>query len=81
MMPFAALHVIAAKRGEGLHPRLVELLTRSHSLSESAVAKLPGGRVVEYRKYSLDYVKEGQAAYLSRLDRELQRAIEAIPER
>jgi hypothetical protein len=35
MMPFLALHHIAAQRGDGLRPELVKLLERSRAITEA----------------------------------------------
>jgi hypothetical protein len=35
MMPFLALHHIAAQRGDGLRPELVKLLERSRTITEA----------------------------------------------
>jgi hypothetical protein len=38
MMPFLALHHIAAQRGDGLRPELVKLLERSRAITEAEPA-------------------------------------------
>ena len=43
MLPFLALHNIAAQRGDGLRPELLRLLKRSRAHPEDCRASTPSG--------------------------------------